>query len=73
MKYTYRYIDPTTCAPFRKTIRYTRGQFIGWTPRMGLPNVHYAIFRRKADEILIPQYDVTAETLQLIGPPKETP
>lgn len=70
-KYTYRYVKPSTAPPFKSTIRFTRGRFIGWTSPMGLCNVPYAIFRTLTREILIPLYDVTKETMAKIGQPTE--
>lgn len=60
-RYTYNFVDPGF-GPFKKRVRFTRGTFAGWTPRMGPVNVRYAIFRNKATELLIPVYDLTKET-----------
>lgn len=64
-RYTYNYVDPGM-GPFKKRVRFTRGKFAGWTPRMGIANVPYAIFRNKATELLIPVYDLTKETKERI-------
>ncbi|MDO8357297.1 MAG: hypothetical protein Q7U76_12980 [Nitrospirota bacterium] len=65
-KYTYNSVDPRVF-PFKKTVRFTRGEFAGWTPPMGIVNARYAIFRNKATELLIPVYDLTKETKERIN------
>ena len=69
MRYTYKWVEPSASAPFKKRIRFTTGTFAGWTPPTGLLQVPYAIFRNKASEVLIPRYDLTPETLARIGTP----
>ena len=64
-KYTYYHVDPRVF-PYKKKVRFTRGEFAGWTPRMGIANVRYAIFRNKVTELLIPVYDLTKETKEAV-------
>ena len=68
IRYTYKYVEPSTAGPFVARIRYTRGRFSGWTKPMGFLNVRYAVFRNRASELLIPEYDLTAETKAAIPP-----
>jgi hypothetical protein len=72
MSYTYKWIEPAVNPPFKKRIRRTRGAFVGWTQPTGICCVPYAIFRNRASEVLIPRYDLTAETLAAIGHPPTT-
>lgn len=64
-KYTYYAVD-SSMFPSKKKVRFTRGTFAGWTSRMGVANVRYAIFRNTATELLIPVYDLTKETKEAI-------
>jgi hypothetical protein len=67
MSYTYRYRDPRVIGPCEVKVKHTRGCFDGWTEKMGIAHVRYAIFRNQASELLIPEYDLTPETKLAIG------
>ena len=74
-KYTYNSVDQRVF-PYKNTVRFTRGTFAGWTPRMELANVPHAIFRNKITELLIPVSDLTKENRlhrQLQPLPKYSP
>ncbi len=43
-------------------IRWTRGEFQGWTKETGLLKARYAVFRTTVTEILVPEYLLTMET-----------
>ena len=47
-------------------IKRTRGEFAGWTDLMEPLNVKYAIFRNRVNEVLVPEYLLTSETLERI-------
>lgn len=59
MKYTYK--DFIT-----GKIKFTRARFAGWTNPTGLLNVRYAIFKRKWKDLLVPEYLLTKETMELL-------
>jgi len=59
MKYFYR--DFGTSKP-----RWTQGKFGGWTPPTGLLNIKYAIFVRRSDTLLVPEYCLAHETKQAL-------
>ena len=65
-KYFYR--DSVTTK-----VRYTRGQFEGWTEPSGLLNAPYAIFRTAKTVIYVPQYSLMAETRQRLPQPGQPP
>ena len=46
-------------------LHWTRAKFIGWTFG-GLLNTRYAIFERKADNLLIPGYLLARETREAL-------
>jgi hypothetical protein len=50
-------------------VRFTRGEFKGWTEPTGLLNVPYAIFALKTTVLLIPKYALTKDTLSAIPAP----
>lgn len=60
MRYTYKDFETGK-------VRWTRAPFTGWTQPTGLLNVRYAVFARRADSILVPEYLLTAETKQAIN------
>jgi len=68
--YTYKWIQPSCSPSWTTKIRSTRGTFAGWTGKTGLLKVHYAVFRNRRSELLIPIYDLTAETKERLGKPK---
>ena len=51
-------------------IRYTLGEFKGWTKKTGLLNVEYGIFRTPKTYIYVPFYLLTRETMANL-PPRE--
>ena len=55
MKYTYK--DFVT-----GKIRFTRGDFIGWTSGTGIIGAKYAVFHNRSVDILVPEYLLTPET-----------
>ena len=58
--FTYKYIDFRGLKPV-KSIRKTRGKFCGWmTDGLG---IRRAVFTLSRGEWLIPEYDLTPETL----------
>jgi len=60
MKYTYKdFITGKT--------RFTRGEFIGWTPGTGIIGAKFAIFHNRSVDVLVPEYLLTAETRASIG------
>jgi hypothetical protein len=61
---TYKYKDFETGQQ-----RWTRAPFGGWTLPTGLLNVRYAIFRRKSEALLVPEYLLTAETRNRLPAP----
>ena len=48
-------------------IKRTRGEFIGWTDLIAPLNIKYAIFRNRVNEVLVPDYLLTRETLDRIN------
>ena len=58
-RWTYFYVKPAIAPPFTKTIRSTRGQYTHTTEPVGCHGFRYAVFRRKASELLIPWNDLT--------------
>jgi hypothetical protein len=64
MKYFYK--------DHERKIHFTRGEFLGWSEPGGLLNVPYAMFKLKSETLLIPIYDLTRETRQILpAPPKD--
>lgn len=59
MKYTYKDFGTGK-------LRFTRSTFSGWTNPGGLLNVRYAIFSRRSDDLLIPEYLLTSKTREAI-------
>lgn len=59
MKYTFK--DFIT-----GKIKFTRGEFKGWTDNTGLVGSRYAIFRNRGGDVLVPAYLLTAETKEAI-------
>jgi hypothetical protein len=56
----YRYKDFVT-----GKLRFTRGRFVGWI-NLTIFEIPYAIFKRKWDNVLVPKYLLTKETLNKI-------
>ncbi len=61
-RYTYNILDRDR----EMRLRWTAGKFCGWTPKQGLLNIRYAIFRRKSDDVLVPEYALTKESKAVI-------
>lgn len=59
-KYTYRDFESGR-------LRWTRGRFQNWQ-RGGLLNAWHAVFVRKGDALLVPEYCLTAETKAALPP-----
>ena len=47
-------------------LRYTRGEFIGWTKPTGILTTRYAKFQRRCSTLLVPDYLLTQETRNAI-------
>jgi len=47
--------------------RFTRGKFVGFTQPTGLLAARYAIFARKSDNVLVPEYLLTARTKDVLN------
>jgi len=43
-------------------IRFTRGEFIGWTPGTGIVGAKFAIFHNRSVDVMVPEYLLTNET-----------
>lgn len=48
-------------------IRFTRGEFSGWTKGTGIIGAKYAVFHNRSVDVMVPEYLLTNETRAAIA------